>query len=229
MESNRPDLAGRKALVLGANDPSAAAIARAFAEAGADVAVTSTSSDPEEAFALRPLRRSIEAAGRQAIADIADLGNGASVQIAVRQIAKQLGRIDLLVIASSAPADKPVERMTDGDWSRALAYNLGAYFYACRAAAKEFAGNGAEEGVKGRIIALLPAAGRANGNAAVTAARAGVEGLVAALAREWAGDGVVVNAVVLEPQASDAAVVDAALRLAVAGLHETGQIVHAGE
>jgi NAD(P)-dependent dehydrogenase (short-subunit alcohol dehydrogenase family) len=212
-----PELTGRKALVLGANDPVAAAIARAFAAAGADVAVTSTSGDPEEAFALRPLRRAIEASGRQAIADIADLGNGASVQIAVRQIAKQLGRLDVVVVASSAPAEKAIERMTDAEWSRALAYNLGAYFYACRAVAREFAGNEAVGGVKGRIIALLPAGEADEGNAAVVAARAGVEGLITALGREWASEGIVVDAVRIEAGAGEDEAVQAALRLAVAG------------
>jgi NAD(P)-dependent dehydrogenase (short-subunit alcohol dehydrogenase family) len=215
MEGVGLELSGRKVVVLGANDPVAAAVARAFAQAGADVAVTSTSGDPEEAFALRPLRRAIEASGRQAIADIADLGNGASVQIAVRQIAKQLGRLDVVVITSSAPAEKAVERMTDAEWSRALAYNLGAYFYACRAVVREFAGNEAVEGVKGRIIALLPAGEPDESNAAVLAARAGVEGLITALAREWASDGVVVSAVRVEPGAGEHTAVEAALRLAV--------------
>jgi NAD(P)-dependent dehydrogenase (short-subunit alcohol dehydrogenase family) len=227
----KPDsaLIGRKAVVLGANDPAAAAIALALAHAGADVAVTSTSGDPEEAFALRPLRRAIEAAGRQSIADVADLGNGSSVQIAVRQIAKQLGRIDLLVIVSSEAAGKPVQRMTDAEWSRAIGYNLGAYFYACRAVAKEFGDNEAVGGVKGRIIALLPAVEETPGGAVLHAARAGVEALVRALAAEWAREGIVVTAVMLAPETDESLAVEAALRLAVGGIEVTGAIVALGE
>ena len=161
--------------------------------AGADVAVTSTNGDPEEAFALRPLRRAIEAEGRQAIADIADLGNGSSVQIAVRQIAKQLGRLDLVVIAAGEGLDKPSERVTDSEWARAIGYNLGAYFYAARAASKELTDNEPVEGIRGRIIALLPALDPDSSSPVLLAARAGAEALLAALAREWAPSGIAVS------------------------------------
>jgi len=220
-----PDLIGFKAAVLGANDTLAAAVALALANAGADVAVTSSSGDPEEAFALRPLRRAIEATGRKAIADIADLGNGSSVQIAVRQIAKQLGSIDLLVIATGEAIDKPSERLSDAEWSRAVGFNLGAYFYAARAAAREFADSEAKAGVKGRFIALLPPLDPATAAPAVRAARAGVEALMAALATEWEPAGVFVAAVALSPASSEASAVAAVLRLARAGLAESGQIV----
>ena len=225
MEQPTPDLTGRKALVLGANDPMAAAIALALAHAGADVAVTNTTGDPEEAFGLRPLRRAIEATGRQAIADIADLGNGSSVQIAVRQIAKQFGRLDLLVIAASEGTNKAPERMTDAEWSRAIGYNLGAYFYACRAVAKEFADNEPVDGVRGRIISLLPAVDASPGSAVRRAARAGAEALVTALAQEWAKEGIFVTGLAPEAGASEAAVAGAALRLARASIHETGRVV----
>ena len=205
------DPTSRKALVLGANDATAAAIALALAKAGADVAVTSTNGDPEEAFALRPLRRAIEAEGRQAIADIADLGNGSSVQIAVRQIAKQFGRLDIAVITSSEAVAKPSERLTDAEWSRAIGFNLGAYFYAARAVAREFARNDGIEGVKGRIIALLPAVEPAN--AIRSAARAGAEALMQGLAEEWREDGIVVSVMALQPGATDSEVTEAVLRL----------------
>ncbi len=198
-------------MVLGANDPTAAAIALALAQAGADVAVTSTSGDPEEAFALRPLRRKIEAEGRQAIADIADLGNGSSVQIAVRQIAKQLGRIDILVIASSEAMDKASERITDAEWSRAIGFNLGAYFYAARAVAKEFVDNEPVDGIRGRIIALLPVLPDSAAPIRL-AARAGAVALIDALAREWAEHGIAVAAIGLQPDVSESEVVEAVLQ-----------------
>ncbi len=187
-------LTGARAVVMGADKPVAAAIALALAENGADVACTSTTGDAEEAFALRPLRRKIEALGRQAIADIADLGNGASVQIAVRQIAKQFGDIHLLVLSPQDVMLKPAERMSDAEWTRALGFNLDAYFYAARAFAREVADNTTSP--KGRIVAILPAVDATNGSAALEASRAGAEGLIAALAREWSPD-VLVNAIAL--------------------------------
>jgi 3-oxoacyl-[acyl-carrier protein] reductase len=214
MEAQTPDLSGRKAIILGANDPVAAAIARVLARAGADVAVTSTSGDPEEAFALRPLRRAIEAEGRQAIADIADLGNGSSVQIAVRQIAKQLGRIDIAVVVSSATLDKPSERITDAEWSHSIGFNLGAYFYAARAVAREFATNDAPvDGVKGRFLAILPPLEAAAASPVRIAARAAVEALMQALGREWAEDGIAVALLAPEPDADETQVVQDAVTL----------------
>lgn len=187
------------ALVMGADKPIAAALALALAEAGADVACTSTTGDPEEAFSLRPLRRKIEALGRRSIADIADLGNGSSVQIAVRQIAKQLGDLHLLVIAPQDVTLKPAERMSDAEWSRSIGFNLDAYLYAARAFAREVADN--PTAPKARIVAILPGVEVSNGSAALEAARAGAEALVAALAREWSPD-VLVNAIAL-PSSGD--------------------------
>jgi NAD(P)-dependent dehydrogenase (short-subunit alcohol dehydrogenase family) len=213
MTQDTSRLDGRKAIVLGANQSAAAAVALAFAKAGADVAVTSTSGDPEEAFALRPLRRAIEAEGRRAIADIADLSNGSSVQIAVRQIAKQLGRIDIAVIACGESLDKPAARTSDADWSRAIGSNLGAYFYACRALAREFEANEPVDGVRGRIIALLSEPDAVN-NAVLRAARAGAQALVEALASEWRETGVLLISISLSPETTAANAVDVALNFA---------------
>ena len=182
------------ALVMGADKPIAGAIALALAEAGADVACTSTTGDPEEAFSLRPLRRKIEGLGRRAIADIADLGNGSSVQIAVRQIAKQLGELHLLVLAPQDVMVKPAERMSDSEWSRVIGFNLDAYFYGARAFGREVASNATAP--RGRIVTLLPGVETVGGSAALEAARAGAEALVGALGREWAPD-VLVNGIAL--------------------------------
>ena len=187
-------LTGMKAVVMGADKPVAAAIALELAEAGADVACTSTTGDAEEAFALRPLRRKIEGLGRKAIADIADLGNGSSVQIAVRQIAKQFGDLHLLVLAPQDVMLKPAERLSDAEWTRVLGFNLDAYFYAARAFAREVADNTTSP--KGRIVAILPAVDATSGSAALETARGGAEALIAALAREWSPD-MLVNAIAL--------------------------------
>lgn len=224
MTEQTPDLTGAWAAVLGANDAMGAAVALALAQAGADVAMTSTTGDAEEAFSLRPLRRRIEALGRRAIADIADLGNGSSVQIALRQISKQTGRIDTVVVAPREPLLKPAERMTDAEWSRALGFNLDAYFYAARGAAKEMAHN--QTSPRGRIVLLLPFVEPAPGAVALIAAWAGAEALTGALAREWAETGITVNAVALGPASDEAAVLRASaevLRLATSD--ETGRTV----
>lgn len=201
-------LTGINALVMGADKGVAAAIALALAEAGADVACTSTTGDPEEAFSLRPLRRKIEGLGRRAIADIADLGNGSSVQIAVRQIAKQLGELHVLVIAPQDVMVKPAVRMSDSEWSRAIGFNLDAYFYAARAFAREASGNATSP--KGRVVAILPGVETVGGSAALETARAGAEVLVGALGREWAPE-VLVNGIALPVSGGEEWVVERAV------------------
>lgn len=216
-------LSGFNAVVLGANDPVAADVALALARAGADVAVTSSTGDAEEAFALRPLRRAIEAMERRGIADIADLSNGSSVQIAVRQIAKQLGSIDIVVIAAGDALDKPSERVTDAEWHRAISFNLGAYFYACRAAAKEFVDNEpGQDGVRGRIIALVPVLDADTASPVLLAARAGVDAMVSGLAREWVSAGIVVSAVEVGSEEQEGAVAERMFRALDAELPRAG-------
>ncbi len=175
---------------------------------------------------MRPLRRKIEALGRQAIADIADLGNGSSVQIAVRQIAKQFGDLHLLVLAPYDFMLKPAERMSDAEWTRVLGFNLDAFFFAARAFAREVANN--TTAPKGRIVAILPAVSQADGSAALETSRAGAEALILAVAREWSPD-VLVNGIALPADGDEAWVTTRAIAetLRFATSDVSGEIVAA--
>lgn len=186
-------LAGCKAVVLGADREPGASIAYMLAERGADVAAASTTGDSAEAFEMRGLVRRIEGLGRQAMLEAIDQGNGSNVQVGMRQIAKQLGSVDLVVVAPGIGLYKASERITDAEWSRVIGYNLDALFYACRAAAREMTGN--EASPKGRIIALLTEAAEREGASAMQGARAGAEALLRSLAAEWAGQDILVNGI----------------------------------
>ncbi len=208
---------------MGADRELGAAIALALAEAGWDVAAASTTGDSGEAFEMRGLVRRIEALGRRAMLEAIDQANGANVQVGMRQIAKQLGSVDLLVVTPGPPLLRASERMSDAEWSRAVGYNLSALFFACRAAAREMLD--AATSPKGRIVALLPGVEALEGASVMQMTRAAAEALITALAAEWAPRGVVVNAIALlrdEASARDEAVA-ATLRLADAA--EGGRIV----
>ena len=183
------DLTGKRTVVFGAIDPYAAAIALACAEAGADVFVTNTNGDVEEAFALRRLAKKIEALGRRARADSLDISLPTAVQVGVRQLAKALEGIDLAVIAADAPLQRPAESMSDAEWAKTMGLNLNGVFYLCRFVAKEMRSANPDASTKGRIVVLLPELDTATSQqTAYVAARAGVEALVASLSREWASD-----------------------------------------
>jgi NAD(P)-dependent dehydrogenase (short-subunit alcohol dehydrogenase family) len=196
-------LLGRHALIMGVPADVAEPIALALAQAGADVALTTATNDAEEAFSLRRITRGVRALGRQSMNESVDMSIGTAVQIAMRQVAKELGGIDILVAGPDLRIDKATERLTDADWSRLLNTNLSAVFYACRSAYREMGGGNTEQGTgnKGAIVILLPPVDDA-ADAGYAAARAGVEALVAGLARQWTASGVSVKAVGFETPAA---------------------------
>lgn len=192
MEAGTWDLAGRKALVIGAGNPVGAAIATALAEAGADVAVAAASLEGTEVMAVRRARRQVEALGRRAAEYAFDVTLGQNVQVSTRQVAKEMGGLQILVYAVDQFFLKPADKTTDVEWARVLNYNLNGAFYACRAAVREMTAGG-----WGRIILVSSGLGDRGmaGAVAYTAARHGITGLTRALAQEVAPLGIRVNAI----------------------------------
>jgi NAD(P)-dependent dehydrogenase (short-subunit alcohol dehydrogenase family) len=199
MTTEQNPAAGR-AVIMGAKGALAEAVAGALAGAGYDIGVTTMSTDAEEAFDLRRVTRLVTKLGRRAVSEVVDMTIGTGVQVAVRQVTKELGGVDMMVVAPDLRLERPAERITDAEWARVLNSNLSAVYFACRSAFREMQNN---DPPGGSIVVLAPSRGEAAaGAAAHTAARAGVEALVQTLALEWRDRGVPVNAVLL-PTAGD--------------------------
>jgi 2-deoxy-D-gluconate 3-dehydrogenase len=197
---NAYDLSGKKALVVGAARGVGRAIALALAEAGADLALSTTTTAGDESVALRKVAREVREMGRIAIEQSIDASLGTGAQVMVRQVAKELGRIDVLVNAPDAFVAKPATRISDADWAKVIGGNLSATFFTCRAVGREMLKAEVEEGrPRGRIINVASALGeRGLPNAsAYCAAQAGILNLTRALAQEWARSGITVNAIAL--------------------------------
>lgn len=194
------DLKGRKALVLGAGAGAGRAIALALAEAGADVAVSSATQNAAEVLAVKRLAQRIGVEDvRRSIAHAVDATLGTGVQVMVRQVVKDFGRIDILAVAPDLYLAKPAERISDPEWTRVLNLNLSAVFFACRAVGREMLKQewSPDGPAGGRIITVasgLGERGLAN-SAAYCAAKGGVVNLTRALAQEWSPHNVTVNCI----------------------------------
>ncbi|MGI5269591.1 SDR family NAD(P)-dependent oxidoreductase [Nonomuraea sp. CA-218870] len=179
-------LDGKKALVTGASKGIGKAIALAFADAGADVALTARSAD-----ALAELAGEIRARGRQAVAIPADLTDRDTAAATVRAAIAGLGHLDIVV--NNAGGSNFLVEFKDlrlSGWDKIMRLNLDSAMAVCHAAAPHLLGRGS-----GSVINIASAAALgAPFLAPYAAAKAGLVALTKTLALEWAAAGVRVNA-----------------------------------
>jgi 2-deoxy-D-gluconate 3-dehydrogenase len=185
-------LAGKAGLVIGASNPLGRAAAVALAEAGADVAVATTTRSQREEVAANSCANEIWALDRKGFAQAIEAADERDVESLVERAVSELGRLDILVNAQDLHFAKPALDVSLAEWRRVIDANLTGVFVACRAAGREML-----KRESGRIVnmsSVLAERGMANGSA-YCAAQAGVLNLTRALALEWARSGVTVNAV----------------------------------
>ena len=179
-------LAGQVALVSGASRGIGRAVALAFAREGARLAVLARGRAELERVAdeLGADRESVLVVP----GDAADEGAAAR---AVEATLSRFGRLDCLVTAQGAGTFGPLEASRLADWDAMLRANLTATYLLCRSALPTMLAAG-----QGTIVAVVSlAAVRAiPGCAAYTASKAGVLGMVRALAAEVRARGVRVAA-----------------------------------
>ena len=180
------DLAGRVAIVTGANTGLGQAIAVALAAAGADVALVGRS--PMDETAAR-----IAALGRRALAVHADLATIAPVREIVERTLEWAGRIDILVNNAGIIRRADALEFTEADWDAVVDVDLKSAFFLSQAVARHLLSGG----TRGKIINIASLLAFQGGIrvASYTAAKSGLAGLTRLLACEWAGKGINVNAI----------------------------------
>jgi 3-oxoacyl-[acyl-carrier protein] reductase len=195
---SRFSLHGRNAVVTGGSRGIGRAIALAFAEAGANVALTYR----ERAEDARVAARTIEGKGRLAVPIQMDVTKRSSVQAAAAEARRALGPISILV--NNAGINKPTDfdKVSDEDWHAILDANLRGPFIC----AQEFLPLLAET-KNGAIVHIGSVSGQYGGprTAHYAASKAGLISLAQVIARFGASMGVRSNVVAAGLIASDMA------------------------
>ena len=172
------DLTGRRVVVTGSARGIGAAIATAFAEAGARVAGLS-----------------LEGGGPTGVDGIfvaGDTGDPDAVESLASRVVAEWDGIDVWVNNAARLMVKPIVETSDPDWHDLLRGNLHGYFYGCRAAARRML-----EQRSGRIVNVTSATNRlaVPDLTAYGTAKGGIAAMTKALALELAHAGITVNAV----------------------------------
>lgn len=180
----------RVAIVTGAGSGIGRAVARSFAEEGADVVAVGRRFQPLEETAAM-----VRAHGPRALALSADVSREHEVRRMVERTIGEFGRIDVLVTcAASVGPDLPVADMTLETWNATLGVTLTSVMLCAR----ECLTHSMLPRRSGAIVNLASTAARRGEprKAHFSAAKAGVVAFTQALAREVGPQGIRVNAII---------------------------------
>lgn len=185
------DLSGRVAIVSGASSGLGADAARAYAQAGAAVALLARRKDRLDALAVE-----IEAAGGRALAVRCDVTDETSCRQAVSAVVAGLGRPDILLNNAGVAVRGGVETLSQEDWDLSFDVNVKGAFLMSKAVIGHM-----KEAGWGRIVNISSV------NAAIAdksdvfirhsynASKAALIGLTRGMAASYARHGVCVNAI----------------------------------
>ena len=188
-QATQAEQPARVAVVTGGSRGIGRACALRLAEAGCDVAVLYAGNDE----AARETVEAVEALGRRARAWKCDVANAEECAAVCKEVASELGCVDVLVNNAGVTRDNLLGRIKDDDFDRVIDVNLKGAFNMVKALYRTWLRN---KGT-GRIVNVSSVAGLMGnaGQANYAASKAGLIGLTKSIARELAPRGVTCNAV----------------------------------
>ena len=123
------DLTGKIALVTGGSKGLGKAMARGFAEAGADIVISSRHEEE-----LKPaLAEILQGTGRKGTYFVADMTSREQVKLLAESSVSKMGKIDILVNNAGSNIPQPVDEIKDEDWDRIMELNLNSVMVLTRA------------------------------------------------------------------------------------------------
>ena len=180
------DLTGKVALITGGNSGIGLGMARAIAQAGADIAIWGTN-----AAKNADAKVDLAGTGRRIVTLECDVGDEAAVEQAFAETVATMGRVDGCFAnagVSGRSGGKPFFEMTSDEWHRVTRVNLDGAFYTFRAAAKHMISTQTEGVLVGTAsLAAVEAAPRSEQYAAT---KGGMISMVKSMSVEFARYGI---------------------------------------
>jgi NAD(P)-dependent dehydrogenase (short-subunit alcohol dehydrogenase family) len=181
------NLSGKNALITGASKGLGKAMALALSRAGAHVALVS-----RDAAKLNEVKSEIEANGGSANVFIADVTNEAQVDQLEKEIAAQIGKVQILINNAGINIRKNLVDFTLEEWTSVQDTNVTSVFLMCRAFIPHMTGKS-----YGRILNMTSIMSHVSlaQRTAYSTSKTALLGLIRALAMELAPEGITVNGI----------------------------------
>lgn len=181
-------LAGKRALVTGAQQGIGSAVALALAEAGADVAINWL----DNKVAAETVAADVRATGCRAHLIQGSVGSSVDIARIVAEARTALGGIDVLINNAGVFPRSGFLELAEAEWDQVLGVNLKGSFLVAQAVARLMV----TEGIKGTIVNLSSSSVRGHPlGVHYSASKTGVIGMTRAMALALAPHGIRVNAI----------------------------------
>lgn len=190
------DLSGRVALVTGGSKGIGKAMAHGFAEAGADIAISSRN-EAQLDETLAEIGADMTGRGMRVVADMTKRED---VRRLAATVLEEMGRVDILVNNAGGNVPQPIDEVTDEDWDRILELNLTSIMALTRALVPQMKERG-----WGRIIHISSVLGLGSkaARSSYSATKRAVIGLAQASALDLGRYGITVNCIAPGPVLTD--------------------------
>src|SRR5918996_2201460 len=189
-------LKGKNVLVTGGTSGIGQAIAVRFAEHGANVAINYLKRPDEASETEQQVHACVAKVRQEGVRDVlvgADVSNEDEVVRMVREVAEQLGGIDVLVNNAGIQISKPSEELSSAEFDKVLAVNLRGAFLCAREAIRNFLADDKPGSIVNisSVHQLIPKPNYLG----YSVSKGGMQNLTRTLALEYAGRDIRVNAV----------------------------------